>query len=146
MRFHSVLLEFKDHCVVVSSHRWSSCVWSFHKKVFCWLWVGRRELSYNFAFSFFSVACLNVVMWTRTPHSRHFPNPHCAGKETTVLVLCFSCSVVSDSATLWTVACQAPLSMGYFRYEYWSGLPLTAFMQLGWSQENYLHDVIVYSK
>ena len=23
-----------------------------------------------------------------------------------------SCSVVSDSATLWTVACQAPLSMG----------------------------------
>ena len=25
--------------------------------------------------------------------------------------------------TLWTVARQAPLSMGYFRYEYWSGLP-----------------------
>ena len=23
---------------------------------------------------------------------------------------------------LWTVACQAPLSMGYFRQEYWSGL------------------------
>ena len=27
-------------------------------------------------------------------------------------------------AILWTVACQAPLSMGYFRQEYWSGLPL----------------------
>ena len=24
--------------------------------------------------------------------------------------------------TLWTVACQAPLSMGFFRQEYWSGL------------------------
>ena len=24
---------------------------------------------------------------------------------------------------LWTVACQAPLSMGLFRQEYWSGLP-----------------------
>ena len=24
---------------------------------------------------------------------------------------------------LWTVAFQAPLSMGYFRHEYWSGLP-----------------------
>ena len=26
-------------------------------------------------------------------------------------------------ATLWTVACQAPLSMGFSRREYWSGLP-----------------------
>ena len=25
--------------------------------------------------------------------------------------------------TLWTVACQAPLSMGFSRKEYWSGLP-----------------------
>ena len=32
-----------------------------------------------------------------------------------------SCSVVSNSATLWTVACQAPLSMGFSRQEYWSG-------------------------
>ena len=33
--------------------------------------------------------------------------------------VCVHCSVVSDSATLWTVARQAPLSME----EYWSGLP-----------------------
>ena len=26
-------------------------------------------------------------------------------------------------ATPWTVACQAPLSMGFSRQEYWSGLP-----------------------
>ena len=26
-------------------------------------------------------------------------------------------------ATLWTVACQAPLSMAFSRQEYWSGLP-----------------------
>ena len=32
-------------------------------------------------------------------------------------------SVVNDSATLWTVAYQAPLSMGFSRQEYWSGLP-----------------------
>ena len=32
------------------------------------------------------------------------------------------CSVISDSVTPWTVACQAPLSMGIFRQEYWSGL------------------------
>ena len=29
---------------------------------------------------------------------------------------------MSDSATPWTVACQAPLSMGFSGQEYWSGL------------------------
>ena len=33
------------------------------------------------------------------------------------------CSVTCDSVTLCTVACQAPLSMGFFRSKYWSGLP-----------------------
>ena len=27
-----------------------------------------------------------------------------------------------DSATPWTLACQSPLSMGFSRQEYWSGL------------------------
>ena len=35
----------------------------------------------------------------------------------------WSCSFVSNSATLWTIARQAPLSMGFSRQEYWSGLP-----------------------
>ena len=30
---------------------------------------------------------------------------------------------MSDSATPWTVAHQAPQSMGFSRQEYWSGLP-----------------------
>ena len=29
---------------------------------------------------------------------------------------------MSDSATLWTLAHQAPLSMGFSRQEFWSGL------------------------
>ena len=36
----------------------------------------------------------------------------------------WSHSVVSDSATPWTAAHQAPLSMGFSRQEYWSGVPL----------------------
>ena len=32
-------------------------------------------------------------------------------------------SVLSDSMTPWTVARQAPPSMGFSRREYWSGLP-----------------------
>ena len=35
----------------------------------------------------------------------------------------WSRSVVSDSATPWTIAYQALLSMGFSRQEYWSGLP-----------------------
>ena len=34
-----------------------------------------------------------------------------------------ACLVVVDSATLWTPACQAPLSMKFFRQEYWSRWP-----------------------
>ena len=34
-----------------------------------------------------------------------------------------SLSHVQFFATPWTVACQAPLSMGFSRQEYWSGLP-----------------------
>ena len=42
----------------------------------------------------------------------------------TLKSLLFSHYVVSDSfATLWTTALQAPLSMGFPRQEYWSGLP-----------------------
>ena len=41
------------------------------------------------------------------------------------VLICFSC--VQLCATLWTVAHQAPLSMGFSRQEYWSGL--CAFLQ-----------------
>ena len=42
----------------------------------------------------------------------------------TLLLLLFSHWVVSDSLwPLWTIACQAPLSMGFPRQKYWSGLP-----------------------
>ena len=37
--------------------------------------------------------------------------------------LCKVMSVMSDSAMLQTVACQALLSMGFSKQEYWSGLP-----------------------
>ena len=39
-------------------------------------------------------------------------------------MLLFSRSVMFDSfATPWTVVCQGPVSMGFPRQEYWSGLP-----------------------
>ena len=38
-------------------------------------------------------------------------------------VFMHACSAVSDFATPWTIAHQAPLSMGFSRQEYCSGLP-----------------------
>ena len=38
-----------------------------------------------------------------------------------------SLSLIRPSATPWTAAHQAPLSMGFSRQEYWSGVPLPFF-------------------
>ena len=38
--------------------------------------------------------------------------------------------VLSDSMTPWTVACQAPPSMGFSRQEYWSGVPFPSLGDL----------------
>ena len=59
-----------------------------------------------------------------------------AGQDTLLLLVrvCVSVcvrvhSAVSDSLqTPWTVACQAPLSMGFSKQEYWSGLPLPSLL------------------
>ena len=39
-----------------------------------------------------------------------------------VKCLCLVARHIRLFATPWTVACQAPLSMGFSRQEYWSGL------------------------
>ena len=42
---------------------------------------------------------------------------------TSMHLLLHAHSVVSDSAVPWTVACQAPLPMEFYRQECWGGLP-----------------------
>ena len=44
----------------------------------------------------------------------------CAGSEESESEVAQSCPTLSD---LWTLAHQAPPSMGFSRQEYWSGLP-----------------------
>ena len=46
---------------------------------------------------------------------------HVEGKECACVLSCFSS--VRLFATLWTVAHQAPLAMGFPRQEHWNGLP-----------------------
>ena len=47
-----------------------------------------------------------------------------------IMLACVSGSVVSDSATPQTAACQASPSMGFSMQEYWSGMPLPSPMDV----------------
>ena len=40
-----------------------------------------------------------------------------------LILACLIASAMSDSAKVWTSACQVPLSMGFSRQEYWSRQP-----------------------
>ena len=53
----------------------------------------------------------------QTNHCKDFPRTN-GGESESV-----SHSVVSNSVTPWTVACQVPLPMEFSRQEYWHGLP-----------------------
>ena len=45
------------------------------------------------------------------------------------------CSAVSDFPTLWTVACQAPLTIEFPRQEYLSGVVISFSMGSSWSKD-----------
>ena len=51
------------------------------------------------------------------------------------IVCVLSCSVMSNSATPWIVAHQAPLSMGFPRQEYWSGLLFPSPRESSWLRD-----------
>ena len=51
------------------------------------------------------------------------PSPQCGHQKCVLACVLRRFSHVRFFETLWTVACQDPLSMGFSRQEYWSGLP-----------------------
>ena len=68
-------------------------------KLFCWVllsWAARAE-------------CANIL----------YPSSQCENKSV-------SHSVLSYSATAWTLISQAPLSIGFSRQECWIGLPFSS--------------------
>ena len=67
--------------------------------------------------------------WAKAHAGITGPEPRRPGSHLSVLLI-WSCACVLSHfsrvrlcATLWTVACQTPLSVGFSRQEYWSGLP-----------------------
>jgi len=55
-------------------------------------------------------------------YMNHFTLQHKSALQITYVCLCAKVASVM-STTLWTVACQAPLSTGFSKLEYWRGLP-----------------------
>ena len=48
---------------------------------------------------------------------------------------CWAASALSDSATLWSTARQAPVSMGFSRQEHWSGWPCPPPGEYSWPRD-----------
>ena len=95
---------------------WNECscveVWTFFAIALLWDWNESWSCAvymYLFFFKFFYYLVCNVTL----------NSVLCAVRG---CVSCFSC--VWLFVTLWTVACQAPLSMGFSRQEYCPLLPL----------------------
>jgi len=96
-----------------------------------------RELCYHPLFSLLWLAselswrwwvCLSLFFFGTphgmrdfTPPSRDLTHAPCSGIACVSVLSRFIC--VRLFVTLWTVALQAPLSMGFSRQESWSGLP-----------------------
>ena len=55
--------------------------------------------------------------------SENFTSDYFSSLTITTITVLSHISRVQVFGTLWTVACQAPLSLGLSRQEYWSGLP-----------------------
>ena len=72
---------------------------------------------------FFSRNCKYLSTHPPPPTLTHNPTPSCRGCVCLCVCVLSYFSRVRLFATPWTVAHQDPLSMGFSRQEYWSGLP-----------------------
>ena len=102
--------------------------WKAHRHRCCLFLGAPDSASDKASTSEGSRVCLSACLeWSRFSIScDHHSTTHHFLKELRasnklITVCVVSHSVTSDSVTPWTVACQAPLSMRFFRQEYWSG-------------------------
>ena len=76
---------------------------------------------------------LTVYVWSSYPARLWLPTKHGCIFFSLVPILEHVCSVANSCltfATSWTIAHQAPLSMGFSKQEYWSGLPFPSLGDL----------------
>ena len=64
-----------------------------------------------------------ILEWVAISFSRGSSRHRIKPTSPALAVLCLFTQLCPTPCDLWIAACQAPLSMGFFRQEYWSGLP-----------------------
>ena len=111
---------------------WSATPWkTSEQKKYCILWLYEIEETH------LSWKCYLVQVCSACTTGRWIRETRCWGKEYDFFQraswlkrwLWWWCLVAKSCPTLvtsWTVACQAPLSMGFSRLEYCTGLPFTS--------------------
>ena len=130
-------------CVAAS---WAWCLWPGCDKEPVWSWrvragsLGQQQLHLSWGST-------SRYLWSLTQYHHLLPAPRGSSNWSLLLIcrvllglLSISASCVPTSlvyshvcsfscvqlfVTLWTVTHQAPLSMGFSRQEYWSGLPFS---------------------
>ena len=93
-------------------------------------WITNKDIMHR---DFCSMLCGNLDgrgVWGRMDTCVCVAESLCCPPEiTTTLLISYVCCMVNSFSpvrlfvTLWTIAQQAPLSMGFSKQEYWSGLP-----------------------
>ena len=75
--------------------------------------------------SLLSMIFISAYHHTRQAHGRFSVKILSEWSVCVCVCVCVCCAQFCLFSTPWTVACQAPLSMGFFRQEYWTGLPFS---------------------
>ena len=110
--------DLENKLMVTKAERW------------CW-WGQARSLGFTYRRYYIQRDNKQVpAIEHRELHSIFYNNLH--GKQFrknnryvyVCVCTCVSHSFMSNSESPWTTVCQAPLSEGFSRQEYWSGLPL----------------------
>ena len=114
------------------------CLWWFQDKLSQTYFEKRWGRNSGLSESYFGMQEVIILKG----YSRRLPEVVFIGGVPCIYIPClfffllFSCaksfSRVRRSATPWTVAHQAPLSMGFSRQEYWSGLPFPSLWRGEW--------------
>ena len=136
-------------CIHIFPLSWISfpfkSLWDIEQSSMCCTVGSHQSFVYNIVYMFILYIVVYICQ-SRSPSSSQPPFPTqcpCVCSLYLCLSFCFAnrfiCTILLDSyiciggdlvtkscltlSTRWTVACQASLSMGFSRQEYWSGLP-----------------------
>ena len=95
----------------------------------CLAWhAGCSKLSAPFLILSFSICCISTCTLQGNKHKHGTSKKIIGGSLAAKLCLTL--------VTAWTVACQAPLPMGFSRQEYWSRLPFPSPGEIFLTQES----------